>query len=46
MANTRLAAASPMGRLGDPERDIAGVAVFLASEDARYLTGDTFDLSE
>lgn len=34
-------AANPMGRLGDPERDIAGVAVFLASEDARYLTGNT-----
>lgn len=34
-------AANPMGRLGDPERDISGVAVFLASEDARYLTGNT-----
>ncbi|MET9080746.1 SDR family oxidoreductase [Streptomyces sp. NPDC004237] len=33
--------ANPMGRLGDPERDIAPVAVFLASEDARYLTGNT-----
>jgi NAD(P)-dependent dehydrogenase (short-subunit alcohol dehydrogenase family) len=31
----------PMGRLGDPEQDIAGVAVFLASEDARYVTGNT-----
>jgi NAD(P)-dependent dehydrogenase (short-subunit alcohol dehydrogenase family) len=31
----------PMGRLGDPEDDIAGVAVFLASEDARYVTGNT-----
>jgi NAD(P)-dependent dehydrogenase (short-subunit alcohol dehydrogenase family) len=31
----------PMGRLGDPEEDIAGVAVFLASEDARYVTGNT-----
>ncbi|MDE2411974.1 MAG: SDR family oxidoreductase [Sphingomonadales bacterium] len=35
------AAANPMGRMGDPERDIGGVAVFLASEDARYLTGNT-----
>jgi len=35
------AAANPMGRIGDPERDIAGVALFLASEDARYLTGNT-----
>jgi NAD(P)-dependent dehydrogenase (short-subunit alcohol dehydrogenase family) len=31
----------PMGRLGDPEEDIAGVALFLASEDARYVTGNT-----
>ena len=34
-------AANPMGRMGDPERDIAGVAFFLASEDARYMTGNT-----
>lgn len=33
--------ANPMGRLGDPENDIAPVAVFLASEGARYLTGNT-----
>jgi len=32
---------NPMGRLGDPEADIAPVALFLASEDARYLTGNT-----
>ncbi|MGH9019356.1 MAG: SDR family NAD(P)-dependent oxidoreductase [Acidimicrobiales bacterium] len=32
---------NPMGRLGDPEADIAPVAVFLASDDARYLTGNT-----
>jgi NAD(P)-dependent dehydrogenase (short-subunit alcohol dehydrogenase family) len=32
---------NPMGRLGDPEKDIAPVAVFLASDDARYLTGNT-----
>jgi NAD(P)-dependent dehydrogenase (short-subunit alcohol dehydrogenase family) len=35
------AAANPMGRMGDPEGDIAPVALFLASEDARYLTGNT-----
>ena len=35
------AAANPMGRMGDPEKDIGGVALFLASEDARYLTGNT-----
>lgn len=34
-------AANPMGRMGDPEADIAPVAAFLASEDARYLTGNT-----
>lgn len=32
---------NPMGRMGDPERDIGGVAVFLASEDCRYVTGNT-----
>jgi NAD(P)-dependent dehydrogenase (short-subunit alcohol dehydrogenase family) len=34
-------AANPMGRMGDPEEDIAPVALFLASEDCRYLTGNT-----
>jgi len=34
-------AANPMGRMGDPETDIAPVAVFLASDDCRYLTGNT-----
>lgn len=33
--------ANPMGRIGDPEADIAPVAVFLASDDVRYLTGNT-----
>ena len=32
---------NPMGRMGDPESDIGGVAAFLASDDARYLTGNT-----
>jgi NAD(P)-dependent dehydrogenase (short-subunit alcohol dehydrogenase family) len=31
----------PAGRMGDPELDIAGVVSFLASEDARFLTGNT-----
>lgn len=31
----------PLGRWGDPESDIGRVAVFLASEDARYMTGQT-----
>lgn len=34
-------AMNPMGRIGDPETDIAPVALFLASEDSRYLTGNT-----
>ena len=28
----------PLGRFGDPE-DVANAAVFLASDDARYITG-------
>lgn len=31
----------PLGRLGDPEEDIGRVAVFLASEDSKYMTGQT-----
>lgn len=34
-------AANPMGRIGDCYDDIAPVALFLASEDCRYLTGNT-----
>ncbi len=32
---------NPMGRMGDPERDIGGAALFLASEDSCYVTGNT-----
>ena len=32
---------NPMGRLGDPELDIGSVALFLASDDSAYLTGNT-----
>ncbi|MHA6803977.1 SDR family NAD(P)-dependent oxidoreductase [Salinifilum ghardaiensis] len=31
----------PLGRMGDPEHDIAPVVVFLASDDSRYMTGQT-----
>lgn len=31
----------PMGYMGDPYDDISGVALFLASEEARYMTGNT-----
>jgi NAD(P)-dependent dehydrogenase (short-subunit alcohol dehydrogenase family) len=34
-------ASTPLGRIGDPEEDIGGVALFLASDDSRYLTGMT-----
>jgi NAD(P)-dependent dehydrogenase (short-subunit alcohol dehydrogenase family) len=34
-------AANPMGRMGQPYEDIAPVAVFLASDGSRYLTGNT-----
>ena len=37
----RIDAMLPMGRLGDPEHDIAPVALFLVSDDSRYLTGNT-----
>ncbi|MDX2356534.1 SDR family oxidoreductase [Dietzia sp. PP-33] len=36
-----LLAGTPMRRFGDPEADIGRVAVFLASEDASYMTGQT-----
>jgi NAD(P)-dependent dehydrogenase (short-subunit alcohol dehydrogenase family) len=37
----QLDATNPMGRIGDPETDIGPVAVFLASDDCRYFTGNT-----
>jgi 3-oxoacyl-[acyl-carrier protein] reductase len=35
----QLVAGTPLGRIGQPE-DIALVALFLASEDSRWLTGE------
>jgi 3-oxoacyl-[acyl-carrier protein] reductase len=32
-------AQTPLARIGQPD-DIAGVAVFLASDDARWMTGE------
>ena len=44
-ANPDMAAASeaanPMGHIGEAERDIGPVAVFYASDDAGYITGNT-----
>ena len=37
-------AQTPLGRIGQP-RDIAPAAVFLASDDAAWITGETFHIS-
>jgi 3-oxoacyl-[acyl-carrier protein] reductase len=37
----RLRQVVPLGRVGDPERDIAPVVVFLLGAGARYITGQT-----
>jgi NAD(P)-dependent dehydrogenase (short-subunit alcohol dehydrogenase family) len=34
----------PLGRLGDPEKDAGALVVFLASEGAHYMTGETFNI--
>jgi len=31
----------PLGRLGDPQSDIAPIVAFLASDDSKYMTGQT-----
>jgi 3-oxoacyl-[acyl-carrier protein] reductase len=36
-----LEARTPLGRVGDPEADIGSVALFLASDDSAYVTGQT-----
>ena len=38
---TKLLANIPMKKLGTPE-DVAGIVAFLASDDARYVTGSTY----
>ena len=39
-----LAAQAPLGRIGKPD-DISPAAVFLASADSKYLTGETLNIS-
>ncbi len=39
-AMNRLLSRTPMGRVGEPD-EVASVAVFLASEDSSYITGQT-----
>ncbi|MEM9104428.1 MAG: glucose 1-dehydrogenase [Pseudomonadota bacterium] len=39
-AQEKVLSRTPIGRIGDPA-EIAGIAVFLASDDARYITGQT-----
>ena len=34
-------ARTPLGRVGDPEADIGSVALFLAGDDAAFVTGQT-----
>jgi glucose 1-dehydrogenase len=39
-AKRRILARTPLGRIGDPD-EIASIAVFLASSEASYMTGET-----
>ncbi len=39
--NAQTIKAVPMGRFADPEQDIGRLCVFLASDDASYITGET-----
>jgi NAD(P)-dependent dehydrogenase (short-subunit alcohol dehydrogenase family) len=39
-AKRAILARTPLGRIGEPD-EIAGIAVFLASKDASYISGET-----
>ena len=40
-AKDKMLKSIPLGRMGDPETDIGRLAVFLASEDSDFITGQT-----
>jgi len=42
-AHKRLARDIPLGRLGEPE-DVAGLCVYLLSDEARFVTGAEFNV--
>lgn len=42
-ARAEATAAHPVGRMGTPD-DIAGLAVYLASDDAAFVTGSCFTI--
>ena len=37
----QMLAVTPLGRVGDPVRDVGSAVVFLCSEESRYITGST-----
>jgi NAD(P)-dependent dehydrogenase (short-subunit alcohol dehydrogenase family) len=39
-AKKKILSRTPLGRIGDP-KEVAGIAVFLASDDSSYITGQT-----
>ena len=43
-AGSAPAGKSPLGRIGNPD-DIAPAVVFLASDDAKWITGETLYIS-
>jgi NAD(P)-dependent dehydrogenase (short-subunit alcohol dehydrogenase family) len=38
-AQRRIEASLPIGRIGDPVQDVGNMALYLASDESRYITG-------